>query len=195
MSDNLANSNDLPTLHNLAINATDDFVHTQPPQVLDLNNFSVMKDANDESDSELNSSLEKAITSQKHDLSNWSTLYRRTLLKMHKNPLDINYKMWQREAIQLQEIVRQMTAECTRLEAALSFGQPMATITTDPTAFSASAVRIDSKKLSLDSGTPRFDDNRHGKGQSFQVIRDPHLFLDGFKTYCENSYGEAPFLA
>ncbi|KAG0287667.1 hypothetical protein BGZ97_007027 [Linnemannia gamsii] len=27
------------------------------------------------------------------------------------------------------------------------------------------------------------------------VIRDPHLFLDGFKTYCENSYGEAPFLA
>ncbi|KAF9537694.1 hypothetical protein EC957_007797 [Mortierella hygrophila] len=31
--------------------------------------------------------------------------------------------------------------------------------------------------------------------RSCQVIRDPQLFLDSFKTYCENSYGETPFLA
>ncbi|KAK3812666.1 MAG: hypothetical protein J3R72DRAFT_498621 [Linnemannia gamsii] len=71
----------------------------------------------------------------------------------------------------------------------------MAPIITDPTATIATTIRVDSKKLILDSGTPRFDDHKHGKEQSYQVIRDPHLFLDGFKTYCENSYGEAPFLA
>ncbi|KAK3843494.1 MAG: hypothetical protein J3R72DRAFT_420401 [Linnemannia gamsii] len=59
----------------------------------------------------------------------------------------------------------------------------------------ATTIRVDSKKLTLDSGTPRLGDNKHGKEQSYQVIRDPHLFFDAFKTYCENSYGEAPFLA
>ncbi|KAK3843495.1 MAG: hypothetical protein J3R72DRAFT_420402 [Linnemannia gamsii] len=79
--------------------------HTQPSRVFDLNTFSAMSDAYDESDSELTNGLEEAITSKKHDLSAWSQLYRRTLLKMHKNPLDINYQMWQKEAIQLLEVV------------------------------------------------------------------------------------------
>ncbi|KAG9063274.1 hypothetical protein KI688_004878 [Linnemannia hyalina] len=224
MSDNVDN-NELPTLQDLAIDATGTFVvvpsptpasqediimsddneqassilsanqHTQPSPVFDLNTFSAMTDADDESDSELTSGLEEAITTKKHDLSTWSKLYRRTLLKMHKNPLDVNYQMWQKEAIQLLEVVRQKTADCARLSAALALDQPMAPIITNPTATMATAIRVDSKKLTLDSGTPRFGDNKHGKGQSYQVIRDPHLFLDGFKTYCENSYGETPFLA
>ncbi|KAG9066456.1 hypothetical protein KI688_001682 [Linnemannia hyalina] len=224
MSDNVDN-NELPTLQDLAIDATGTFVvvpsptpasqediimsddneqassilsanqHTQPSPVFDLNTFSAMTDADDESDSELTSGLEEAITTKKHDLSTWSKLYRRTLLKMHKNPLDVNYQMWQKEAIQLLEVVRQKTADCARLSAALALDQPMAPIITNPTATMATAIRVDSKKLTLDSGTPRFGDNKHGKGQSYQVIRDPHLFLDGFKTYCENNYGETPFLA
>ncbi|KAG0360730.1 hypothetical protein BGX24_005494 [Mortierella sp. AD032] len=143
---------------------------SQPSPVFDLNAFSAMADDDDESDSELTNGLEEAITTKKHDLSAWSKLYHRTLLKMHKNPLDVNYQ--------------------------IPGSRP-----TDGTNHYrydrnyAAAIRVESKKLVLDSGTPRFGDHKHGKGQTYQVIRDPHLFLDGFKTYCENSYGGAPFLA
>ncbi|KAG0280454.1 hypothetical protein BGZ97_009402, partial [Linnemannia gamsii] len=42
--------------------------------------------------------------------------------------------------------------------------------------------------------TLRFTESKNEKGQPFQVIADPHLFLDPFKTYCESSYGEKQFL-
>ncbi|KAG0257206.1 hypothetical protein BGZ95_005300, partial [Linnemannia exigua] len=225
MSDKLANNTELPTLQDLAINATDDFLvapsstpgfqedivmsdddeqassilsatqRMQPAQVFDLNTYSVMADANDESDSELTNGLEEALTSMKHDLSVWTKAYRLTLLKIHKNPHDVNRPMWVREAVQLKEVMDRKVADCNNIRGALPLDRLAAPIISDPTAPLTTTFRIDSKKLTLDSGTPRFGDIKHGKGQSFQVLRDPHLFLDGFKTYCENSYGEAPFLA
>ncbi|KAK3811652.1 MAG: hypothetical protein J3R72DRAFT_428014 [Linnemannia gamsii] len=140
MSGNLASNIELSTLKELAINATDNYIvvsastpvvqedivmsdgneqassvlssnlPSQPSPVFELNTFSAIADDDDESDSELINGLEEAITTKKHDLSAWSKLYRRTLVKMHKNPLDVNYQMWQREAIQLLEVVRRLCA-------------------------------------------------------------------------------------
>lgn len=91
MSDNINNNTELPTLQGLVINATDDFHVTPsvpesskdivmgdeegststmssvshpslPVQAPDLNGFSIMLDANYDSDTELASSLEEAIT-------------------------------------------------------------------------------------------------------------------------------------
>ncbi|KAG0251403.1 hypothetical protein BGZ95_006895, partial [Linnemannia exigua] len=173
MSDKLSNNSELPTLQVLAINATKEFVvapsstlgfqedivmsddddkdlstfsanqHSQPSQAFDLNTFSAMMEANDESDSELTNGFAEAITSKKHDLS---------------------------------------LPDCARLKADLALNQPAAPIFTDPTATLATAVRVDSKKLTLNSGTPHFGDIKNGKGQSFQVLSDPHLFLDVFNT-------------
>ncbi|KAF9323860.1 hypothetical protein BGZ91_003307 [Linnemannia elongata] len=226
MSNIIINNTELPTLQGLAINATDDFVvaPTSDPgfsedivmsnedecvsstssishspssaQAPDLNSFSIMSDANYDSDTDLASSLEEAIAHKNHDIMAWSKAYRRTLLKIEQNgQLHAHYKMWCEESLKLEEAVQQKTDERDRLVAALNIGQPMASTIITPSASVTTVATPDSKKLTLDSGTPRFGEAKLGKGQTYRVISDPHLFLDSFKTYCENSYGEAPFLA
>jgi hypothetical protein len=95
----------------------------------------------------------------------------------------------------LEKVVRKKQLDVDAITTALSMGDLSAPTILSPSTAAATVVHADSKKLSLDLGTPRFGDpNKFGMGQSFQVIAGPHLFLDSFKTYCESSYGEKQFL-
>ncbi|KAF9081435.1 hypothetical protein BGX29_004529, partial [Mortierella sp. GBA35] len=172
----------------------------QPPAVTtqhDLSQFSVFYDDSDsDTDSNLTDNLQEVLITKRNNLAAWTKAYHQTLLKLETNGREHpQYATWLKECTELERIVCQKTDEHARFAAALSLGQPKASTTTSPTSATATVATSDSKKLTLDSGTPRFGDAKLGKGQTYRVIPDPHLFLDSFKTYCENSYGEAPFLA
>ncbi|KAF8926178.1 hypothetical protein BGZ47_002861 [Haplosporangium gracile] len=214
-SNNIA---ELPALQQLDIHATDAFVVTpssasvasedidMADQVLDdpslssaedltsarrdpdLNQFSIMSDSDYNGDVDLTTDLQDSDAMDK--------AYRHSVLRVAKTSTDHPaYATWQQECADLAKIVRQKEMEHASFAAALSLGSMATEPILSPTSAVIAAAKVDNKKLSLDLGTPRFGDAKHGKGQSFQVIHDPHLFLDSFKTYCENSYGETPFLA
>ncbi|KAF9082959.1 hypothetical protein BGX29_003482 [Mortierella sp. GBA35] len=210
MSNNTTSSNnnaELPALQQLDINATDAFVvfsssssvpfdsedidmvdldlddastsssatdySMSASQEPDLNQFSIMSDSDYSGDVDLMTDLQDVLLSKRRTLAQWTTAYRHSMLRVEKTSRDhLMYATWQHECVELAKI-------------------PILSLTSA----AATVAKVDNKKLSLDMGTPWFGESKHGKGQSFQVIRDPHLFLDSFKTYCENSYGEKPFLA
>ena len=123
-------------------------------------------------------------------------MYRHSVLRVAKTLSDHPlYATWQQECADLAKFVRQKGKEHDSFAAAMSLGSLVTKPILSPTSAAIAAAKVDNKKLSLDLGTPQFGDAKHGKGQSFQVIRDPHPLLDSFKTYYENSYGKTPFLA
>ncbi|KAK5809850.1 hypothetical protein F5H01DRAFT_323098 [Linnemannia elongata] len=165
-------------------------------QEFDLNQFSITSDSDYNGDIDLTTELQDVLLSKRNDLAQWTKVYRQSMLRVAKTPTDHSlYATWQHECEDLANIVRQKEKEHDSFTAAMSLGSLATESILSPTSAVIAAAKVDNKKLSLDLGTPRFGDAKHGKGQPFQVIRDPHLFLDSFKTYCENSYGETPFLA
>ncbi|KAK3819136.1 MAG: hypothetical protein JOS17DRAFT_778170 [Linnemannia elongata] len=165
-------------------------------QEFDLNQFSITSDSDYNGDIDLTTELQDVLLSKRNDLAQWTKVYRQSMLRVAKTPTDHSlYATWQHECEDLANIVRQKEKEHDSFAAAMSLGSLATESILSPTSAVIAAAKVDNKKLSLDLGTPRFGDAKHGKGQPFQVIRDPHLFLDSFKTYCENSYGETPFLA
>ncbi|KAG9062272.1 hypothetical protein KI688_006604 [Linnemannia hyalina] len=162
----------------------------------DLKFFSIMSDSDYNGDVDLTTDLQDVLLSKRHSLAQWTKAYRHSVLRVAKTSIDHSeYASWLQECADLAKIVRQKEKEHASFAAALSLGSLVTDPILSPASAAAAAAKVDNTKLSLDMGTPRFGDAKHGKGQSFQVIRDPHLFLDSFKTYCENSYGETPFLA
>ncbi|KAF9540077.1 hypothetical protein EC957_004674 [Mortierella hygrophila] len=113
----------------------------------------------------------------------------------YNGSFDLTTDLQDQECANLVKIVRQKEKEHASFAVATSLGSLETDPILSPTFAAAAAAKVENIKLPLDMGMPRFGNAKHGKGQSFQVIRDPHLFLDSFKTYCENSYGETPFLA
>ncbi|KAG0276110.1 hypothetical protein BGZ97_010159 [Linnemannia gamsii] len=61
-------------------------------------------------------------------------------------------------------IVCQKQQDVVAFAAALSMGDPSTPAIPSPSTNAAPSVHVDSKKLSLDLGTPRFGDAKHGKG-------------------------------
>ncbi|KAH7033828.1 hypothetical protein BKA57DRAFT_443010 [Linnemannia elongata] len=165
-------------------------------QEFDLNQFFITSDSDYNGDIDLTSELQDVLLSKRNDLAQWTKVYHQSVLRVAKSPTDHSlYATWQQECEDLAKMVRQKEKEHDSFTAAMSLGSLATESILSPTSAVIAAAKVDNKKLSLDLGTPRFGDAKHGKGQSFQVIRDLHLFLDSFKTYCENSYGETPFLA
>ncbi|KAF9118044.1 hypothetical protein BG015_006769, partial [Linnemannia schmuckeri] len=169
---------------------------TSSGQEPDLSQFSIMSDSDYNGDVDLTSDLHDVLLSKRNSLERWTKAYRHSLLRVTKTPTEHpSYATWHQECANLAKIVRQKQNEHASFAAALSLGSLPTETIASPTSATTDTAKVDNKKLSLDSGTPRFGDAKYGKGQSFRVIHDPHLFLDSFKTYCENSYGEKPFLA
>ncbi|KAK3824088.1 MAG: hypothetical protein JOS17DRAFT_792747 [Linnemannia elongata] len=155
-----------------------------------LSDFSITKDAASDDESVISSTAEELLTNRRDNLSAWKRAYLQSVLRVETHNNDHpSYAMWQQEAIDLERIVKDKTNEYERLQKAFSLAQPAQAIIVTPTVAAATVAAPDDKKLSLDNGTPRFGIPKPAKSYPFEIIQDPHLFLDSFHTYCRNSYG------
>ncbi|KAF9081067.1 hypothetical protein BGX23_001341 [Mortierella sp. AD031] len=163
----------------------------------DLSAYSIMSDAEYNGDTDLSADMEEVLLSKRTSLEQWTKVYRHSMLRVERTSIaHPMYATWKMECGDLEKVVRQKQQDVVSFAAALSMGDLSVPPVLSSSTAATTVVHADSKKLSLDLGTPRFGDpNKYGKGQPFQVIADPHLFLDSFKTYCESSYGEKLFLA
>ncbi|KAF9898483.1 hypothetical protein EC991_011185, partial [Linnemannia zychae] len=179
------------------VDMTDSLPTSPAPSVIyhDLSQFSATHDPSYDSDDQ-SADLQEILVAKRNRLHDWRKAYRQTLLKIEKNsPEHPSYAIWRTELAQLEHTVRGMTEDLSQFTKAMGLGQTTESTIISPSVAVATVANTEGKKLSLDSGTPRFGDAKMCKGQLYFVTSDPHIFLDAFRNYCESSYGQKAFLA